>query len=600
MRKVLILTILNKNIQPVNRSIPPIKSLIRSLMRNPSICDCAASYSIGEDRWLVLPENYKSFTLMYHIEVFDLSLEPEIETVALGSRLLGNVTGILETNYEEFDGFVIIYPEFLLDSFASDLSYSLENLAKPVIILESKVNIFSSLKSFEEQLKSCIIISGVYEIPEVCVYTNNRLLRGNRVTRDIDSTYFSPNFPPLGEFADGVFRPNWLLIRSIRPEDHGKLQVFRKFNRKINHFRYHPNICPEFLKLIFEDPECNTIVIESYGIGNLPQKNATLLEILKDSLAKSKIIFTVTQCVKGFLTPIYETNFTKLGINSGHDMTITTILSKLSYLGGKYSTREEILYHMDQNLRGEVTLRFVHDDHRQHKDMHYYFTNYLNTTPEIKSKLFNELIRQPILFTAFKESDPVTLKALCWQGLTCKSLFSEGNNHNENILHIFAKGEASEKAREMFQILKENAKCDIGQLCNQYDDRGNLPIVYAVMNKNRAKIMMLKDLTKERILTDKNKDEVFQFLNQCIKEDDIDGIKCLIVILDNLNELKNAQGLNFAHLAVINRNVRVLEFIKSELDETIFDESDLTGMKAADYAAKINDPDVRRFFKAKI
>lgn len=593
----MILTILNQTIQPINKTVPPIKSLIRSLMRNPSICDCAMSYSIGEDRWLVLPENYKGFTLMYHVDMFDLTLEEDKDEAIMGSRILGNVSQILEKNYEEFDGFVILYPEYLLDSFASDLSYSLENLAKPVIILESKVNIFSSLKSFEEQLKSCIIISGVYEIPEVCVFTNNHLLRGNRVARDIDTSYFSPNFPPLGEFTDGIFRPNWLLIRSIQPEDHGQLTVFRNFNRNINHFRYHPNICPEFLKLIFEDPECNVVVIESYGIGNLPQKNPALMTMLKDSLGKSKIVYTVTQCVKGFLTPIYETNFTKLGINSGHDMTITAILSKLAYLCGKYSSREEVLHYMDQNLRGEVTLRFIQDEHKHNKDMLYYFTNYLNTTPEIKNALFNDLIRQPILFTSFKECDPVTLKALCSQGFMCKSTLVQVNDHNQNILHIFAKSQTSERAKEMFQALRDNSTCNISQLCNQYDDHGNLPIIYAVMNKNRVMIMMLKSLTKELVLTEKNKDEVFDFLNQCIKENDIDGIKCLLVILESATELKNAQGLNLAHLAVINRSVKVLEFIKSELDEFIFDDEDKAGLKVVDYAVKVNDPDIRRFFK---
>lgn len=51
-----------------------------------------------------------------------------------------------------------------------------------------------------ENLVGALMVAGNYDIPEVCVYFNNRLLRGNR-TRKVDASgleaFNSPNMSPL-------------------------------------------------------------------------------------------------------------------------------------------------------------------------------------------------------------------------------------------------------------------------------------------------------------------------------------------------------------------------------------------------------------------
>jgi lysophospholipase len=51
-----------------------------------------------------------------------------------------------------------------------------------------------------ENMIGALIVAGAYDIPEVCVYFNNSLLRGNRVTKMDNSAlnaFQSPNCPPL-------------------------------------------------------------------------------------------------------------------------------------------------------------------------------------------------------------------------------------------------------------------------------------------------------------------------------------------------------------------------------------------------------------------
>ena len=63
---------------------------------------------------------------------------------------------------------------------ASALSFMLENLTKPVILTGSQLPLFETRNDARENLINAILIAGNYKIPEVCIYFNNKLFRGNR------------------------------------------------------------------------------------------------------------------------------------------------------------------------------------------------------------------------------------------------------------------------------------------------------------------------------------------------------------------------------------------------------------------------------------
>ncbi len=83
--------------------------------------------------------------------------------------------------------------------------------------------------------------------------------------------------------------------------------------------------------------ECIAIIIEAYGMGNIPSNNKPLLDLLKKALAHDKIIVIVTQCHKGTVNDLYEAGrvLTDMGAVLGQDMTVECVYAKLSYLLGK-------------------------------------------------------------------------------------------------------------------------------------------------------------------------------------------------------------------------------------------------------------------------
>jgi len=76
----------------------------------------------------------------------------------------------------------------------------LQNLGKPVILTGSQVPMSSLKNDGTDNLLGSLLIAGHFVIPEVCLFFNNTLFRGNRATK-VSATSFaafeSPNFPPL-------------------------------------------------------------------------------------------------------------------------------------------------------------------------------------------------------------------------------------------------------------------------------------------------------------------------------------------------------------------------------------------------------------------
>lgn len=108
---------------------------------------------------------------------------------------------------------------------ASALSYMLENLNKTVIITGSQIPMSELRNDAEENLLAAILIAGQYSVPEVCLFFNNKLMRGNRTTKrasDKIEAFDSPNMPPLAIFEVSI-KINFDLVQRFSLE--GKLSV---------------------------------------------------------------------------------------------------------------------------------------------------------------------------------------------------------------------------------------------------------------------------------------------------------------------------------------------------------------------------------------
>ena len=109
----------------------------------------------------------------------------------------------VEEHYKDYDGFVICHGTDTMGYTASTLSFMFENLRKTVVVTGSQIPISELRSDAVDNLLGSLMVAGPFQIPEVVVYFDNCIFRGNRVTKESSNkihAFHSPNFDPLAIF----------------------------------------------------------------------------------------------------------------------------------------------------------------------------------------------------------------------------------------------------------------------------------------------------------------------------------------------------------------------------------------------------------------
>lgn len=260
----------------------------------------------------------------------------------------------IQERYERYDGFIILHGTDTMAYTASALSFMLDGLAKPVILTGSQIPLCEVRTDGRDNIITALMIAGNYDVPEVCLYFGNKLLRGNRSTKissDELIAFDSPNYPSL---ADVGVRIN-LHENLIRSAGSGlRLSTFT--SHQIAVLKLFPGIQFEVFDEIMTT-NLKGIVIEAFGSGNIPEKYGSFQNILDKARSNGTIIVVCTQCLKGSaIIGEYAASrgLAKAGAVSGYDMTVEAAVTKLNYLfsmGYDFDTVKKL---METDLRGEL------------------------------------------------------------------------------------------------------------------------------------------------------------------------------------------------------------------------------------------------------
>ncbi|MCC5927858.1 MAG: asparaginase [Cyclobacteriaceae bacterium] len=270
---------------------------------------------------------------------------------------------IIYENYHQYDGFVVLHGTDTMSFTASAISFMLQGLNKPIIFTGAQLPISAIRSDARANFVTALEIAAAKKdgrpiVPEVCIYFDYQLMRGNRTFKKRSSQFAAfgtENYPILAKAGINItyFEAN---IKPYSPDE--KLVYRDKFKPNVIIIKIFPSMTETVLRNMLATPGIDGIILETYGSGNAPT-DSWFLDALRETVDRGVVIYNVSQLIGGMVIHgRYETSkyMDEIGIVPGCDITTEAALTKLMFLLANESDVKEVKRKLAIPLCGEMTL----------------------------------------------------------------------------------------------------------------------------------------------------------------------------------------------------------------------------------------------------
>lgn len=297
-----------------------------------------------------------------HVNVDTMQFDQPIDSSNMNPSHWVRMAKVVVDNYDKYDGFVILHGTDTMAYSATALSFILDNLGKPVILTGSQLPIGVLRTDGKENLITAIEIAAAHDriglpmVPEVCIFFQSSLLRGNRSKKysaEQFNAFASPNYPPIAEVGVHINYAHHYIRHAISRDS---LKPKYDFESNVVVLRLFPGISEHIVRSVINIPGLRGLVLESFGTGNA-MTDDWFVEEMQKAVNSGIVVVNVSQCIGGSVEmERYDTGnrILNAGVVGGVDMTTEATIVKLMFLLGQTSDQNEVRRLMNVNLAGEL------------------------------------------------------------------------------------------------------------------------------------------------------------------------------------------------------------------------------------------------------
>ncbi|KHN73373.1 L-asparaginase, partial [Toxocara canis] len=439
----------------------------------------------------------------------------------------------IRKSYHQYDGFVVLHGTDTLAYTACALSFMLENLGKPVIITGAQIPVCEVRSDGRENLIGALIMAGNFDIPEVTVYFNNKLLRGNRSTKLDNSAldaFESPNMAPIAH-VEITIKVNYESI--FRSPSLAPFVVHDRLCRNVGLLRIFPSISIDSVRGFLRAPT-QGVVLQTFGAGNMPSRRTDIIDEIKDAVDRGCIVVNCSQCVRGQVDVHYFTGkffvYRALTVKS----TITFIYFRIYC--SCFSTLKLIFIVKVKLKKHMITFIKIFTVPQLAK--------YLRITSSQEVQLLRKALFPPLLCHAASKGDVELMENLRESG----AILSASDYNGRSALHIAAREGHTNVVR---YLLKH------GINVHSRDHWDENPLMSAIRSKNVACIEALREAGAVPL---GNPIDLGVELCLLASRGDMDGLGAWIAAGVDINE-KDYGGRTALHIAVSNGNEELVAYL---------------------------------------
>ena len=273
-------------------------------------------------------------------ELSDLCRADALQLMNLDSTNISSthwlqMAACIRAHYEEYDGFVLTHGTDTMAYTAAALSYLIQNSEKPVVITGSQQSISNRDTDARENLRDAFLYAADDRAMGVHVVFDHKVILGTRARKMRTKSY---NAFESVDYPETAIIRNRKLVYYIQESVKGEV----RFSDRLGSGVFVWKLVPGSDASIFEalKPHCRALVLESFGVGGLPQYgDLAFYDAVRDWIASGRLIVMTTQVpFEGSDMEVYQVGQRakrELGLIEAYGMTTEAVVTKLLWILGQ-------------------------------------------------------------------------------------------------------------------------------------------------------------------------------------------------------------------------------------------------------------------------